>query len=162
MCARPLQPAMPRPSASAIPRETLRWLPPARPRGAAGDPSPPKPLLEPPHGSWPPAPARRRRAGGRDGRLRAAPEAARAGVRALIGVRAAAAPSVDEAREPGGRAAAAGGRFNRPLGSPQPARPPLPSAPARPRPPGPARPSPWREDAGSFMAAAARSDPAAT
>lgn len=70
---------------------------------------PPEPLLEPPHGSEPPAPAGRW-AGGRDGRLRAAPEAARAGVRALIGVRAAAARSDGQNRPSAMSESRAGGR----------------------------------------------------
>lgn len=78
-----------------------------------GATSPPEPLLEPPHGSGPPAPAGLR-AGGRDGRLRTAPEAARAGVRALIGVRAAAARS-DGRRRPSGRRGSRAGGCGRPL-----------------------------------------------
>lgn len=74
-----------------------------------GGVSPPEPLLEPPHGSEPPAPAGRW-AGGRDGRLRAAPEAARAGVRALIGVRAAAARSDGQNRPSARSESRAGGR----------------------------------------------------
>lgn len=78
-----------------------------------GATSPPEPLLEPPHGSGPPAPAGLR-AGGRDGRLRTAPEAARAGVRALIGVRAAAARS-DGRRRPSVRRGSRAGACGRPL-----------------------------------------------
>lgn len=78
-------------------------------KGGGGGVSPPEPLLEPPHGSEPPAPAGRW-AGGRDGRLRAAPEAARAGVRALIGVRAAAARSDGQNRPSARSESRAGGR----------------------------------------------------
>lgn len=89
----------------------------ARPRrrmdGGERRTSPPEPLLKPPHGSGPPAPAGGR-AGGRDGRLRAAPEAARAGVRALIGVRAAAARS-DGRRRPSVRSGNRAGGCGRPL-----------------------------------------------